>query len=260
MKAMYLEMREVKLQSGVLVAVLIGALGLAQPLRAAEFTCASGNVGCLIDKINQANANGQANRITLRRGTYTLTTVDNDFNGLPVITSNLTITGQAAENTIIERDTSAPPFRILLVEAAGTLTLQKLTLRNGGFPGPPVPSGAGGGILNAGVLTLIECVLTRNIADIGGGLLNLGTAAITHTTFDGNVAGHPGGGLNNDGTMTIANSTFVNNSADGPAAINNGLLSLPGNMSTLTVTNTTVANNSGFVSAIGGIAVGNNGF
>src|SRR5262249_52367546 len=114
MKAMYLEMlrREVKLQSGLLVAVLIGGLGLAQSLRAAEFTCGWRNVRCLIDAINQANTNGQANRITLRRGTYTLTTVDNgtsgDANGLPVITSNLTITGQAAENTIIERDSSAP--------------------------------------------------------------------------------------------------------------------------------------------------------
>jgi len=64
-------------RSGLLVALLIGTLGLAQPLRAAEFTCASGNVACLIDAINQANANGQANSITLRRGTYTLTAVDN---------------------------------------------------------------------------------------------------------------------------------------------------------------------------------------
>src|SRR4030095_5701136 len=65
------------LKSELLVALLVGALGLAQPLQAAEFTCASGNVACLIDAINQANANGEANRITLRRGTYTLTAVDN---------------------------------------------------------------------------------------------------------------------------------------------------------------------------------------
>jgi hypothetical protein len=51
------------LRSGLLAALLIWALGLAQPLQAAEFTCASGNVACLIDAVNQANANGEANRI-----------------------------------------------------------------------------------------------------------------------------------------------------------------------------------------------------
>jgi hypothetical protein len=168
------------LRSGLLVALLIGALGLAQPLQAAEFTCASGDVACLINAINQANANGEANRITLRRGTYGLTAVDNgtepDVNGLPVITSALTITGQGAETTIIERDTSAPLFRILRVAAAGTLTLQRLTLRNG------VSFLVGGGINNFGTLTLIDCILTRNVArDAGGGLNNGGTATIIHT-------------------------------------------------------------------------------
>jgi hypothetical protein len=145
------------LKSGLLVALLIGALGLAQPLQAAEFTCASGNVACLIDAINQANANGEANRITLRRGTYTLTAVDNgsglpgDVNGLPVITSALTITARGAETSIIERDTSAPAFRILNVAAAGTLILQRLILRNG-----VGGSSGGGGIGNSGTLTLID--------------------------------------------------------------------------------------------------------
>src|SRR4029077_8946116 len=134
-----------------------------------------GNVACLIDAINQANANGKANRITLRRGTYTLTAVDNIGNGLgnglPVITSALTITGQGAETTIIERDTSATIFRILRVEAAGTLTLQRVTLRNGSTGGSP----RGGGIYNSGTLTLIDCILARNQADRGGGLFNDGT-------------------------------------------------------------------------------------
>jgi len=95
---------------GLLAVLLICALGLAQPVPAAEFTCASGDVACLINAINQANANGEANRITLRRGTYTLTAIDNDANGLPVITSLLIIRGQGAETTIIERDTAAPRF------------------------------------------------------------------------------------------------------------------------------------------------------
>src|SRR5437016_2574758 len=150
------------LRSGLLAALLIWALGLAQPLQAAEFTCASGNVACLINAINQANANGEANRITLRRGTYTLTAVDNDENGLPVITSPLTITGQGAETTIIERDTSAAIFRILSVAAGGTLTLERLTLRGG-------VALVGGGILTDGTVTIAHSTITGNRANFGGG-------------------------------------------------------------------------------------------
>ncbi len=122
------------MHSGLRVALLIGALGLARPLPAAEFSCPAGDVACLIDAITQANTNGEANTITLETGTYTLTAVDNTTdgpNGLPVITSTLTITGQGAETTLIERDASAPLFRLLAVAATGTLRLHRLTLRGG---------------------------------------------------------------------------------------------------------------------------------
>ena len=246
------------LRSGLLLALLIGALGLAPPVQAADFTCASGDVACLINAINQANANGEANRITLRRGTYTLTAVDNGIgeftNGLPVITSPLTIRGQGAETTIIERDTGAPRFGILSVAAAGTLTLQRLTLRTG------FASLFGGGVVNRGTLSLIDCVLTRNIADVGGGLFNggAGTVAITHTTFDGNGAVFFGGGLvNSDGTVTIANSTFVRNGAEGGGGILNGFESQQRSMATMTLTNTTVAQNA--INGEGGAGITNVG-
>jgi hypothetical protein len=232
-------------KNGLLLVLLIAALGLALSLEAAEFTCASGDVACLINAINQANANGEANRITLRRGTYTLTVVDNgtfgNTNGLPVITSPLTITGRGAETTIIERDTSAPFFRILSVAAAGTLTLQRLTLRNGFLAGF---ASSGGGIASGGTLTLIDCILTRNRAGAGGGLINGGTVTITHTTFAGNAANVPGGGglFNVEGTVTVANSTFVGNGADVGGGLLNG--GGPQNIATVTLTNTTIARNS----------------
>jgi hypothetical protein len=246
----YLGVRGGTLRIGLLVAWLICGLGLAPPLDAAEFACVSGNVACLIDAINQANANGEANRITLRQGTYTLTAVDNDQNGLPVITSPLTIRGPGAETTIIERDTGAPNFRILNVAAGGTLTLQRLTLRNG-F------SFAGGAIINSGTLMLIDCILTRNFAaELGGGLFNVGTVTITHTTFDDNASFGAGGGLNNGGgTVTIANSTFVRNGAGGGGGVANGFE--PPGPAIMTLTNTTVAQN-----AVrgGGGGVANGGF
>jgi len=57
----------------IIVAVLIVALGIAQPVGAALFTCASGDVACLIVSINTANANGEVNVIRLDAGTCTLT-------------------------------------------------------------------------------------------------------------------------------------------------------------------------------------------
>src|SRR6266581_2806027 len=66
-------------------------VSLAPPSQAADFACASGDVACLIDAITTANANGEANTITLEAGTYTLTAVDNitegspnERNGLPI--------------------------------------------------------------------------------------------------------------------------------------------------------------------------------
>ena len=127
------------------VAALGLALALPLSVQAETFRCSAGDVPCLIDAINAANANGEANTIRLAAGTYTLTAADNPSNGLPVITSPLTITGRGAETTIIERATSAPGFRILDVAATGSLTLKRLTLR-GGIAGVRVVVGEGSGI------------------------------------------------------------------------------------------------------------------
>src|SRR5712691_11915418 len=95
--------------------LLVSLLSLAPLSQAADFACAAGDVACLIDAINQANANGEANTITLEAGTYTLTAVDNDtdgLNGLPSVTSTLTLQGAGIDTTVIERDASGPPFRL----------------------------------------------------------------------------------------------------------------------------------------------------
>ena len=114
------------------VATLGLALALPHSVQAKTFHCDAGDVTCLIAAINQANVNGEKNTIRLQAGTYTLTVVDNDSNGLPVITSRLTITGEGAETTIIERGASAPAFRLFMVAESGILSLERLTLRGGG--------------------------------------------------------------------------------------------------------------------------------
>src|SRR5262249_38992507 len=53
--------------------LLLRLVSRAPASQAADFACAAGNVACLIDAINQANANGEDNTITLEAGTYALT-------------------------------------------------------------------------------------------------------------------------------------------------------------------------------------------
>jgi hypothetical protein len=95
--------------------------------------------------IREANANGEENTITLEAGTYTLTAVDNTTegpNGLPSVTSPLTIQAAVAESIVIERAANALSFRLMHVAPAGTLRLEGLTLRGGsaGWPMAAVAS------------------------------------------------------------------------------------------------------------------------
>jgi hypothetical protein len=224
------------------VAALVCALGLSRPGQAAEFTCAGGDVACLIAAMNTANANREENTLTLEAGIYPLTAVDNDTdgpNGLPSITGTLTLMGAGVESTVIEREGSAPFFRLAHVAAAGTLTLEGLTLR-GGSIGPGHP---GGGLLNnGGAVVLTRTILTGNAAAGGGGIANRGgTVLLAQTLIARNEALSPtsGGGLLNTGTLILSDTTLANNRADtGGGLATNG---------TGLVTNTTVADNEAIV-------------
>src|SRR5439155_1482462 len=188
MKSFFMS-RDEHLGAYLFVALLSGALGLPQPVQATEFTCASGDVTCLIDAINQANANGQTNKITLRRGTYTLTADDNttegspsERNGLPSITSTLTLRGACPDTTKIERVASdqctcADNLALddrgggIFNSPSGALLLTDSTLTGN------VAAGAGGGIWNGGALVVINSTLVGRSAFAGGGLGNFGGTA-----------------------------------------------------------------------------------
>ena len=76
---------------------LLALVSLAPLSQAADFTCAAGDVACLITAINTANANGDANTITLEAGTYTLTAVDNDTEGPNGLPSRLILDSRVVE-------------------------------------------------------------------------------------------------------------------------------------------------------------------
>jgi hypothetical protein len=209
--------RSARYLAGATVLALGLALALVRPALATTFRCLAGDVQCLIAAIVTANVRGQAHTIRLEAGTYTLQRDQSFDDGLPIITSALTITGASAGTTILERASSAPAFRLVDVAPTGSLTLTRLALRGG------APRGVGGAIFTRGRLTLDHVTLESNVTD-GGGIFNVGgRVTITASRLVGNGGGHDSGGLQNteDGTVTITGTTFLHNGADGAGAIRN---------------------------------------
>jgi hypothetical protein len=201
----------------IILTVLVVALGLARPVSAAFFPCAAGDVACLIAAINTSNANGEVNLIRLAAGTFTLTAVNNDTdgsNGLPSITSALTIGGDGSMNTIIERAASAPEFRVFHVGQSGSLNLEDLTVRGGRWA-LNVQFG-GGGLFNRGTTIISHCEVANNFSGLGGGgIASLGRLFIAGSIVADNQANGAGGGIFSPAAVTVINSTIRHNIARG---------------------------------------------
>jgi hypothetical protein len=258
-------------QSRVMFSLCLGLL-LYPAIRlcsSAAFTCGTSDVACLIASITAANRTPEPDTIRLAAGIYMLTAMDNNTdgpNGLPPITSALTIAGVGAGQTTVARASSAPIFRLFHVAASGTLTLQGLILQGGG--GGAIRGGAianvqgvvnliqttirdsgaheGGGLHNDGgtVILTQSFILNNGAGGSGGGLWNgqdmasnMGTMYITDTTIADNGVNGWGGGLANHGTVIIANSTIADNFS--PTVGGAGMW----NFGTLTLMNSTVAHN-----------------
>jgi hypothetical protein len=215
---------------GALLLALLTALALGRaPLqaRAAAIAVAPGDVAGLIAAIDAANANPNPDTITLATGTYSLTAVNNTTdgpNGLPSITSPITIVGNGAA---IERNLPSSNlllrFRIFHVAATGNLTLRNLTVRGGLIPpyfcGGGVkprslnPERDGGGIYSHGPLAVIDSTIQNNgsFCGDGGGIFSAaGTLTLTGSAISDNF-GSSGGGIYSSGTLTLSNSVVSAN-------------------------------------------------
>ena len=139
-----------------------------------------------------------------------------------VIDKNLTIRGPGADLLTLDASGAGRIFRVL---TGVSLTVDGLTLIRGRG------SLAGGGhIINAGDLTVNNCVIMGGESQNGGAIFNSdgGTLRITRTTFKQNIAGNSGGAIFNtsEGLLIVSASTFDDNSAlrNGGAVANNGTL------------------------------------
>jgi len=211
----------------------------------------------LITALNTANQNGQVDEVILNGDcTYTLTTADNQIdgnNGLPVISSEITINGNGAT---IQR-TGDSKFRLLYITSTGVITLNHITLTHGlASENVFSTTSFGGGIYNnQGRLRLVETSLQHNIAHFyGGGIYNLnGSVVIDNSQIKHNQAksqfnnlnSNAGGGIYSDGGLiTVTNSALRYNETDD---VGNGGGGIYGTRDTImTLENSDVISNNAF--------------
>src|SRR5205085_454320 len=116
-----------------------------------------------------------------------------DANGKLTISSNMTITGPGSTVLTVKRVAGAlNNFRVFDV-GANTVTISGMTISNGNVVGAGA-LGNGGGILNAGTLTLSDVIVSGNQA----------TGDVGAAADPGGLGGDgKGGGFFNSATLTI---------------------------------------------------------
>jgi len=157
-----------------------------------------------------------------------------------VINKNITLVGPMK---IIQRDYG----RVFNIASGTTVTLENLTLSRGNTPGN------GGGIFNAGTLTMKGCTVTESTTAIpgpgsGGGIWNEGTLTMENCVVMGNACAFNGGGVASKGGLTLTNCSFSRNrivtSAEDGSGYGGGVyIAADDSTKPLTATNCTFAAN-----------------
>ena len=184
--------------------------------------------------------NGDDTIVLGKKQTYTLASADHTMpdgsgNGLPMITSNITLQGNGST---IQRRTTAPKFRLMWVDGGATLHVFKTNFKYGDVS-PDFMGGAmflnnvtvdlhntrfennaamqGGAIWNGeSALSVYDSYFGTNSADIGGAVRSEQGGVIPETqifrsTFENNIATSQAGAVYDHGELMVAYSTFTQN-------------------------------------------------
>ena len=198
-----------KISFSILVAILL-ALGLAlAPLQTAR--AATCSVTSALDDGSAGTLRAMLADVTCDTITFTGNTTIHLVSELD-LTRNVSIDG-GTNQVVLSGDNDSDgvgEVRVLDVWDGVTASLNHLTVTKGYTTG----TGSGGGIYNAGNLTVTDSTFSGNSADYGGGIfLRSGTVTVTNSTFSGNSASSGGGIMNMFATLAVTNSTFSGNSA-----------------------------------------------
>ena len=163
------------------------------------------------------------------------------------ISETITISGDVDSDGAADITIDGNAAQIFTVQSGGALSLNALTVTDGGR--------SYGGVINVdsgGVLDVTASTFAGNHAGtVGGAIHNVGTTTIANSTFSGNSASAEGGAISTQGSMTIVNSTIAGNTVGGTANGVGGGIAATGNPNpNLTVINSTITGNAA-VSGIG---------
>ena len=197
--------------------------------------------------VDACPAGSGADTIDLPAGTYMLSLgasfEDGNTEGDLDISGVVSIVGSDVDTTIIKAGTDIDNAidRIFHVLSSGHLTVQGLTIRNGGtIVGENILDGGAIYVDSGGQATINDCLITENfgvncgavvgLADStiaisnsvisnnlggsGGGMCSRGSTTIDAVTFDDNTGMFGGALMTGGGTVQISNSTFSNNNAE----------------------------------------------
>ena len=210
------------MKSAAAVLTLLGLAAPALPATAAVFTVTKTadtldgacNSDCsLREAIAAANTREGADTVVLGPGVYGLTRTgqleDLSATGDLDVAGILAIQGAGADRTVID---GGAVDRVLDVLQGASLDLRGVTVRHGELGGPHEPGeNYGGGIHSRGLLTVVDCAVSDNRADLGGGIY-----AFDLTLRGSTVAGNSsisGGGLYTLGRLELENATLAGNQA-----------------------------------------------
>src|SRR5712692_6342573 len=188
--------------------------------------CADASGQCTLRAaVQEADAQPSGSTITILvpAGTFPL-----KLGVLSLTANTITVQGTGA-STVDGRNAS----QVFNIGPAASVTLGQLTIIDGNAP-------LGGGIQNAGTLTLTNSTVAASVASNGGGIYNQqgGTLALAGTTVSQNVAVRDGGGIaNNGGTVQLSLSTVSGNKA---GLAGGGIVSFFG---TVSISQSTIAGN-----------------
>ena len=197
-------------------------------------TCATASGGCsLRAAVQETNALAGADTISLPAGLYLLTlgSDDTDLSGDLDVKDALTITGAGAAATIVDANHASRVFDV--GPGSSSFAVSGVTIRNG----DTTAFGGGVSAFFTAPVSLTDCVVTGNRADIGGGIVALRGLSLTNTTVSDNSAVTAAGGLGTNGG-TIRGSTFARNTVSGAGGVGRDILT--SGAGTLTILNSTV--------------------
>jgi hypothetical protein len=177
--------------------------------------------------------------------TFDVTGVISLTTGPITITQDIMLDGPGADVLAISGNNQS---RVLAVAEGAEVLIEGLTVRDGFVMGDE-----GGGVFNAGTLTLhISTVISNTAGSFGGGIYNRGKMTINEVdinknTLSGSSLGW-GAGIYNSGDLTVQSTVIAQNEAIDSGGEGGGIL----NTDTITISDTIIRDNIAYSS--GGVS------